>query len=190
MAGSIQKHSNHRGLNPARVLAFGGWWRALHRKTIAEMFVVLLFAGTAQCRSVDWDLGSVYVYDIDELGRIVAENQQHRMNRVGRCEQIMDEEIDAFERWLSESRARPMIQQLYEDAQRVHDRELEDLFAACSGLTDEQRTAILAATQRLVNKFMHPCVNTLKQHSGSGVSATLAQTLHDIAKKQPHNGAG
>ncbi len=136
------------------------------------------------------EMDSVYLYDIDELGRIVAENQQHRMNQVDRCQQILDEEIDAFERWLAESRARPLIQQLYEDAQTVHDRELEDLFSACSGLTDEQRAAILQATQRLVNKFMHPCAYALKRHSGSGVSATLAQTLHDIASKQPDNGAG
>jgi glutamyl-tRNA reductase len=136
------------------------------------------------------ELGSVYLYDIDELGRIVAENQRHRMNQVDRCEQILDEEIDAFERWMAESRARPLIQQLYQDAQVVHDRELEELFAACSGLTNEQRAAILQATQRLVNKFMHPCAYALKRHSGSGVSTTLAKTLHDIALKQPDNGAG
>ncbi len=129
------------------------------------------------------DMDSVYLYDIDELGRIVAENQRQRMNQVDRCEKILDEEIDAFERWLAESRARPLIQQLYEDAQVVHDRELEDLFSACSGLTDQQRAAILAATQRLVNKFMHPCAYALKRHSGSGASTTLAQTLHDIAQK-------
>jgi len=136
------------------------------------------------------ELGSVYVYDIDELGRIVSENQQHRMSQVDRCERILDEEIDAFECWLTESRARPLIQQLYEDAQAVHDRELEGLFAECSGVTDQQRAAILQATQRLVNKFMHPCAYALKRHSDSGVSATLAQTLHDIAQKQPDNGAG
>lgn len=136
------------------------------------------------------ELGSVYLYDIDELGRIVAENHQHRLNQVSRCERILDEEIDRFEQWLAESRARPLIQQLYQDAQAVHDRELEDLFAACLGLTDEQRAAILQATQRLVNKFMHPCVSTLRRHSGSGVSETLAKTLHDIARKQPGNGNG
>jgi glutamyl-tRNA reductase len=136
------------------------------------------------------ELGSVYLYDIDELGRIVAENQRHRMNQIDRCERILDDQIDAFDRWMAESRARPLIQQLYQDAQVVHDRELEDLFAACSGLTDEQRAAILQATQRLVNKFMHPCAYALKRHSGSGVSATLANTLHEIAQKQPDNGAG
>ena len=136
------------------------------------------------------DLASVYVYDIDELGRIVAENQRHRMGQIDRCERILDQEIDTFEQWMAESRARPLIQQLYEDAQVVHDRELDDLFTACSGLTDQQRAAILQATQRLVNKFMHPCAYALKRHIGSGVSTTLAQTLHDIAQKQPNNGAG
>ncbi len=150
-----------------------------------SMFIIDL----AVPRNVDpavSEMDSVFLYDIDELGRIVAENQQHRMNQVDLCERILDEEIDAFERWLDESRARPMIEQMFTDAQKVHDRELAELFAACPCLSDEQRDAVAQMSRRLMNKYMHPCAYTLRRHASSGASATLAQTLHAITLKQRH----
>jgi glutamyl-tRNA reductase len=125
------------------------------------------------------------VHDIDALGRIVAENQKHRISQIEKCERILDEEVAAFETWLGEAKARPLITQMYADARDVRDAELKRLFNKCASLTAEQRREVEQAIDRLVNKFMHPCVSTVRRHSLSGPSVTLADALH-LAKVNSH----
>lgn len=130
-------------------------------------------------------INQVFVHDIDALGRIVADNQQHRVSQIEKCEKILDEEVGAFEEWLGEAKARPLITQMYADARDVRDMELKRLFHRCPGLSDEQRQVIEQSVDRLVNKFMHPCVSTVRRHSLSGPSVTLAGALH-VAKLNTH----
>ncbi len=116
----------------------------------------------------------VYVYDIDSLGRIVAENQEQRRGQLETCEKILDEEVGAFEDWLSKTKVNPYIKQMYEDAFEVRDAELARLMRRCGELSEEQKRQITQAFDRLVGKFMHPCVATVRAHRLSGASATLA----------------
>jgi len=123
-------------------------------------------------------LDQVYVYDIDALGRIVAENQQQRVGQIELCEKILDEEVSSFQQWLTETRVTPLIAQMYEDARGVRDMELARLFSRCGDLSEEQKKAVAQAMDRLVGKFMHPCVSTLRRHGVSVPSATLAGAFH------------
>jgi glutamyl-tRNA reductase len=126
-------------------------------------------------------LAQVFVYDIDALGRIVAENQQHRIGQVEACEQILDEEIEAFHRWLGESQVAPLIVQMYQDARALQDGELQRLFNRCPDLTDEQRRAVTQLAERIISKFMHPCVSTLRQHHQPAEKQPRANPLHALA---------
>jgi len=67
--------------------------------------------------------------------------------------------------------------------------ELRRMFRACPDLTDEQKREVTQLVDRLVNKFMHPCVSTLRRHAAS--SLVLASELHAAAakvrKEQPDN---
>jgi glutamyl-tRNA reductase len=117
-------------------------------------------------RNIDPAVGrleGVYLYDIDDLGRIVSDNQNHRATALQQCENILDEEVTEFIRWLNELRLNPIIAQMYRDAQNVRDAELDRLLRKCTGLTDEQKQAIAQGIDRLVGKFMHPCVHSLRQ---------------------------
>jgi glutamyl-tRNA reductase len=135
-------------------------------------------------------LEQVYVYDIDSLGRMVAENQQHRLGQLEHCEQILDQEVGAFEQWLGESRLSPLIEQMYKDAREVRDAELERLFRRCSDLSDEQRKFIEQTVDRLVGKFMHPAVATLRRHSlTANVQSTLDGPRGASAQRSPFKSA-
>lgn len=128
-------------------------------------------------------LEQVFLYDIDSLGRIVAENQEHRLSQVQLCEKILDEEVLDFGAWLEENRARPLIEQLYRDARQLGDAEVERLLRRCPDLSDDERKAVVQLAERLINKFMHPCVLTLRRHSGSAPSTTLAESLRAVTRK-------
>jgi glutamyl-tRNA reductase len=108
-------------------------------------------------------LEGVYLYDIDDLGRIVTQNQNHRASALEQCEKILDEEVTDFVKWLNDARLNPIIAQMYRDAQSIRDAEMDRLLRKCTGLTEAQKVAIQQGIDRVLGKFMHPCVHSLRQ---------------------------
>lgn len=145
---------------------------------------LLFLIDLAVPRNVDPSCGKldqVYVIDVDELGRMVAENQKLRNGQLEICERILDEEVAAFEQWLDSTRLNPLIEQMFKDARDLRDMELQRLYRKCPDLDDDQRKAVEQLVDRLVGKFMHPCVSTLRRHSAG--STILAGALHDSVRK-------
>jgi glutamyl-tRNA reductase len=145
---------------------------------------LLFLIDLAVPRNVDPECGKleqVFVIDVDELGRMVAENQKLRNGQLEICERILDEEVAAFEQWLDSTKLNPLIEQMFKDARDLRDMELQRLFRKCPDLDDEQKKAIEQLVDRLVGKFMHPCVSTLRRHTEG--STTLAGALHDAVRK-------
>lgn len=146
------------------------------------LFIIDLAVPRNVDRSVT-ELENVYLYDIDALGKIVANNHEQRAKQLELCEQILDEEVSDFEKWLAETRVTPLINQMYRDANSVANAELKRLLGKCPNLTDEERQAVTQTVQRLVGKFMHPCVSTVRQSGLQDYSETLAGALHNEADR-------
>jgi len=135
-------------------------------------------------------IGQVYLQDIDRLGETVAANEQARLAEIESCESILDQEISQFEQWLAQRESAPMIAQMYKDANRLRDMELDWLDRSCPDLSADQRAAVSQLAERLIKKLMHPCATTLKQHAASGPSATLANSLHEMIEDHENGGRG
>jgi glutamyl-tRNA reductase len=145
---------------------------------------LLFIIDLAVPRNVDravGELNQVFVYDIDALGRIVAENQQARNAAIQQCEQILDEEVSAFEQWLDATKLNPLIEQMFRDARDLRDLELHRLFNRLPDLSEDEKKVISSVIDRLVNKFMHPCVSTLRRRAAS---SELAGELHATAARE------
>jgi glutamyl-tRNA reductase len=147
---------------------------------------LLFLIDLAVPRNVEPGCGSIdqmYIYDMDALGRIVATNQQQRQAQLQVCERILDEEVGLFEKWMCEKQINPLIAQIYSDARDVRDAELNRLLRRCPNLSEEEKAEVTQAVERLVNKFMHPCITTMRSHSTTtGPSHTLAKALHAVAE--------
>jgi glutamyl-tRNA reductase len=129
------------------------------------------------------NLPQVVVYDIDALGRVAQDNQKHRAAELTLCEAILDQEVTAFQQWLTESQSVPLIAQMYADARALRDAELARLIAQCPDLSPEQRAGIDQMLDRVTSKFMHPCAATLRQHRGAGALSTLTDVFHSVARR-------
>ena len=127
------------------------------------------------------DVHQTYVYDVDALGRIVARNQEQRTKELQQSEKILDEEVSAFAQWLDQTKLNPLIEQMYRDAHDVSEVELQRLLRRCPDLSDEQREAIEQFVDRLVGKFMHPCVTVLRKHQRSDSGVFLARAFRAAA---------
>lgn len=145
----------------------------------------LLLIDLAVPRNVEAEAGQlaqVYVYDVDELGRIAAENRKHRVGQIEACERILDQELEAFGQWLSEAKAGPMILQMFQDARDLRDMELQRLFNQNPEL-EPYRQQITALAERLMGKLLHPCVSTVKRGAASEHASLLASFFHALSLK-------
>jgi glutamyl-tRNA reductase len=122
----------------------------------------------------------VYLYDVDALGRLAEQNRQHHNTQLAQCEGILDAEVDAFRKWIDEGKVRPLIEQMYADAYELRDLELRRLLRSCPELSEEQVEAVTELTDRLINKLMHPCASTLRQHNLTPPSTSLVESLHNL----------
>jgi glutamyl-tRNA reductase len=151
---------------------------------------LLFMIDLAVPRNVDPEaakLANTYVYDVDALGKIVAENQQHRTAQLEVAEKILDEEVAAFIEWLDQTKLNPLIEQMYRDARDVSDVELQRLLRRCPDLSDEQREAVEQLVDRLVGKFMHPCVTVLRRQHRTDSGVFLATAFRAAARAQTAN---
>jgi glutamyl-tRNA reductase len=162
---------------PSAILTVQRVRRAQERRNGRTLFLLDL----AVPRNIEAEvgqLGGVRLHDVDGLGRIVDDNQRQRQREVEACEQIIEDEVDALEHWLAQSRIRPLIEQMYEDVRELAAIEVRATFRRCPDLSEAQKEAVEQLADRLVAKLMHPCVSTVRREALSESATHLAAAFH------------
>jgi glutamyl-tRNA reductase len=111
------------------------------------------------------ELDNVFLYDIDDLQRVVNENLKGRLKMAEEAEQIVAEEV---ERMMSRLKAReiaPTIVSLQEQLEQVRVGEIERVRGKLGKLTPEQEEAIHALTRGIVNKIAHGPISELRKQA-------------------------
>jgi glutamyl-tRNA reductase len=145
----------------------------------------LLLVDISVPRNIDADAGAltgVTLIDVDTLGTLVDAVRQKRASAVETSESIIEEEVNGFEKWLTErgsGRVGSLIEQMYADVRALAEIEVRAAFKKCPDFTDEHRHAIEQLADRLVAKLMHPCIRTVRQTQASPPAQLLADAFHD-----------
>lgn len=100
-------------------------------------------------------LDQVFVYDIDDLQKVVEENLKERSAKADRAEEIVREEVDKVLVRLRAREAAPIIVRLQEQLERTRREEVEKLRRKLGPVSPEQDAAIEAITRSLVAKIAH-----------------------------------
>lgn len=108
------------------------------------------------------DLPNVYLYNIDDLQKITAENQNIRLSEMDEAKIIIDEETKAFYESVSDHLTTPMIAKLNQKVEWIRQNELEKTLTRLKHLSDEDQKAIGLMTQALVKKILHDPILHLK----------------------------
>ncbi|MEO8630205.1 MAG: glutamyl-tRNA reductase [Betaproteobacteria bacterium] len=110
-------------------------------------------------------LDDVFLYSIDDLGKIVQEGQESRQGAVGKAEAIIDAGVTDFMQWLSVREAVPTIRALRDQAERTRRHEVERAIRRLSrGESPEQ--VLQTLSQTLTNKLLHPPTQALHHVQG------------------------
>jgi glutamyl-tRNA reductase len=113
------------------------------------------------CNEVD----NVYLYDIDDLQSVVAANLKEREREAERAEAIIEREVGVYLTWLRSLDVVPTIVSLRQRVEEIRGLELQKVLGRLGDLSPEQREAITAMTQAMVNKILHQPMTELKRRA-------------------------
>jgi glutamyl-tRNA reductase len=134
----------------------------LHRRRNRPMF----FIDIAVPRDVDPACNKIeglFVYDIDDLQQVAAAHIAERRSIAADAETLVAEELEKFHQRLRTVNAAPAIVALQRQGEELRQAELKKIHARLGALTAEQLAAVESLTRGLVNKFLHPPMQALKQ---------------------------
>jgi glutamyl-tRNA reductase len=134
----------------------------MHRRRNRPMF----FIDIAVPRDVDPTVNQIegiFVYDIDDLQQVAAAHIAERRDQASDAEALVAAEVERFHERRRAVNVAPAIVTLQRQAEEIRQAELKRMHARLRTLNDEQLAAIEALTRSLVNKFLHPPMQALKQ---------------------------
>ncbi len=144
----------------------------LQRRRNRPMF----FIDIAVPRDVDPEmnkLDGIFVYDIDDLQQVAAAHMEERSRQAVDAETLIAAEVERFEMRQRTVSAAPAIVALQRKAEEIRVAEIQRIHSRLGSLTGEQLAAVEALTRGLMNKFLHPPMQALKQAAREGDSARL-----------------
>ena len=122
----------------------------------------------------------VFLYDIDALESTCEENRRARKSEVNRARQIIGEQTDRFLHEVYHRATGPVIQRLRSNSEQISRAELETLYRRLPHLSDEDRAAVDKAVHRIVNKLLHPPLETLRDEARSGTPHGMLDALRRL----------
>jgi glutamyl-tRNA reductase len=134
----------------------------MHRRRNRPMF----FIDIAVPRDVDPAMNKIegiFVYDIDDLQQVAASHIAERKTQAGGAEALVEAEVERFHQRRRAVNVAPAIVTLQRQAEEIRVNELKRMHAKLGNFTEEQLAAVEALTRGLVNKFLHPPMQALKQ---------------------------
>ena len=108
------------------------------------------------------ELPSVFLYNIDDLQKVMSRTEEARLAEVVPAEELVADHSSRFWRWYLTREVAPLIRGLRAHGETVRRTELERLLADLDGVSDADRERIKAATRRLLNKLLHPSTVALR----------------------------
>ena len=144
----------------------------MHRRRNRPMF----FIDIAVPRDVDPAMGKlegVFVYDIDDLQAVAAAHMAERGRVASDAESLIAREVERFQQRQRTVNVAPAIVALQQQAEEIRKAELRRVQSRLGSLSPDQVAAVEALTRGLVNKFLHPPMQALKQAAREGNSARV-----------------
>lgn len=155
----------------------------------------IFFVDIAVPRDVDPKVGrldSVYVYDVDDLQKILSQNLAARGQEASVANEVLEQEITAFLHWQRARSLNPVIRELRSHASAIVEREVEKALKRLSLLprrpdgssgtrVDEDQREVIAALGRAISqKILHRPLKALRESAIRAEGDELAGALRTL----------
>jgi glutamyl-tRNA reductase len=132
-------------------------------------------------------LDGVFLFDIDDLERVVAANLAERAKAAEHAGRIVEHEAAQFEQWLRTQGVVPTIRALRERFAQVADAEVQkvlDQLARREHTPAQQREVVQRLVQLVVNKLLHAPTTRLRE-ANPDEAALRAEVLCELFGLEP-----
>ena len=166
--------------SPLPVLGKGTVESALKRRKHRPIFMVDI-AVPRDIEAEVSELDDVYLYTVDDLEEVIAENRRSRQEAADQAGEIIEQQADEFDAWLRSLDAVALIQGYRAQAEQARDEVLDRALRMIeNGKAAEEALQFLART--LTNKLLHTPSARLREASSAGRTELLdaANTLFQL----------
>lgn len=148
----------------------------------------MLMFDLAVPRDVEGEVGKlddVFLYTVDDLGKIAREGADVRQNAVSQAEVIIENQVTDFMHWLGNRELVPTIRALRDSAERARRHELDRAQRRLARGDDPQRV-LEELSSALTNKFLHAPTHALNHASDEDREqlAAMLRRIHQIQRPQ------
>ena len=126
------------------------------------------------------DIENVYLYNIDDLQKVVNDNIQDRKKEAAKAETIVQDEVIKFVNWYRSLDVTPTIVALRKKFEEIRKKELEKTFSLHPNLSDKERKSLEAMTSAIINKILHDPLTLLKKKDEGMMADLYVDTIRAI----------
>jgi glutamyl-tRNA reductase len=154
----------------------------------------LLLIDIAVPRDIDagcGELDGVTLYDIDDLQAVVARNLGTRAGEIPRAEEIVEEEIQRFARWLGQLEVLPTVSALREHGNALVEQVLAENSGRWEAASQRDLARIEAVARAVMSRLLHePTIRlrSLSEERGHA-SLELVRELFGLRDDEPAESA-
>ena len=120
---------------------------------------------------------NVYLYAIDDLKAACEHNRASRSRELPKAEKIIKHEVDRFRHEMRRRATGSIIRQLRTGWDEIKEAELKRLFNKVPNLTESEQAEVRYAFDRLINKLLHPPLESLRDEAKQGVPGMLLDAV-------------
>jgi glutamyl-tRNA reductase len=111
------------------------------------------------------EIDNVFLYDIDDLQRVVEANVGERKKRAEQAEEIIELEVERMIGRLKAREVAPTIVSLQEQLEQLRQSEVARVRGKLGPLSPQQEEALESLTRGLINKIAHGPISELRRHA-------------------------
>lgn len=123
---------------------------------------------------------SVFVYDIDDVTRVVDANLQKRRREVFKVDRIIQEEVVQFQDEVGAGQVGSVIRSLRDKAETIRQEELAKAMVRLPNLSEDERRVVADTTRLILNKFLNDAMVSMRswgqdEQKGSSYIAAIRE---------------
>ena len=122
-------------------------------------------------------IGNVFLYDIDDLNRVLGTNHEERKKEVEEALAIITTELERLLEWWQTLEAKSTISMLMQMAEEVRQRQLNGTLKKLPPLTAQQQESLDSMTKSIVNKILQNPIQYLKKN---GQNEEVVRVLREL----------
>ncbi len=148
---------------------------------------LLFFVDIGIPRNIDpriESLDNVYLYNLDDLGKISEESLAKRNQAVLLAENILQAELQRFKQRCKEQASAPLLKELQEKYERIRYEEIEKYLQGAPLQTENIRELLNVITRSIMNKYLHDPLQAIKTSMDDSLYQDFVKEVFHLEKKE------